>query len=127
VRPELAGNGATPQRCANAASDLSRPGFVAGGDQQLPGNFHPDADDLEQLRCGGLDQGGEMLVSLSYLLGERLVSAGQHPQRLLDRVRRRGHRGARPQSCAREDKRRVAKWAQLLAQLGGRGHQQALS
>ena len=56
VLPDDAGRGATPHRCANAASLLQPVRVVAGGDQQDRGGVDADAVDLEQARRGAAHQ-----------------------------------------------------------------------
>ena len=51
--------GATPQRCAHAASLRSRCAFVADGDQQDRGGVDADAAEREELGCGRGDEFGE--------------------------------------------------------------------
>jgi hypothetical protein len=54
--PEEAWIGATPQRCAQAASERIRQGFVPGGHEKRRRGVNADAVDLEQLRGGLFDQ-----------------------------------------------------------------------
>ena len=57
--PEEAWIGATPQRCAKAASEGSA-GVVAGSDEQQGGREHTDTMQVEQRRGGRFDQLGEL-------------------------------------------------------------------
>src|SRR5512144_2537403 len=70
VCPDEAGSGATPQSIANAGSLRSRCRVVAGGDEQLPGDFDADPGTLEQPRGEVGDERGDELVEHGDLVAE---------------------------------------------------------
>ncbi len=70
---------------------------VPGRGQQLAGGLGADAEQLQQLGCGLLDQRADLGVQLGDLLVERLVAAGQSTQRRSRRGQGPGQVVAGPQ------------------------------
>jgi len=71
VRPLLAGIGASPHRCANAASDRSRSGLSPAVVSSWPATSVPTPG--EQAWRGDGDEGLELGVGFGDLFGEVLV------------------------------------------------------
>jgi hypothetical protein len=93
--PLLAGIGAAPQRWANAGLGTHPVGVVPGGGQELAGDLHTDADQVEQGGRGGGDELLEVGVGRGDLGSQLQVAAGQPAERepggLVRVVQQAGH------------------------------------
>ena len=86
VLPDDAGKGATPQRCANAASLLSRCGLSPAATNRIAAVCDADAVDLEQARRGAAHERVEYSVETLSVGFERDDATSQRRDRELRRV-----------------------------------------
>ncbi|GHJ41499.1 hypothetical protein Sm713_71080 [Streptomyces sp. TS71-3] len=77
VRPEDAGIGATPARCANATLRARALGVVAGRGEQLAGGLGSDAEEFQQSWSRLLDRWPDLGVEFADLGVHGLVATGQ--------------------------------------------------
>jgi hypothetical protein len=78
--PEEAGIGAQAHRCAQAASERSRPGWSPGRDQEHGGGVRADAVEPEQAGGAGSDQRHGQLAQALELAIEELGAAAEFAQ-----------------------------------------------